>query len=238
MGQKEAFPELIDAHGKINYVTKKRRDAAPNPEWVLMYRGGLPGARIAELVGRPVSTVAYHLRVARQMESGLLGEHKAAATMNTRVTAQGLERMNQLVSMVQKTGRYPSCHAADVSERTLATWLQRRRREASSGTLAPAFQTGLEVLLSWQGTPRIVADENRWMDRLAALVAYRAIGQDWPRHKATTGGEEHELGVWLHTQRIKLRGEELLAERVEALNAVAPGWQTGRQRGRRPGGIS
>jgi hypothetical protein len=40
------------------FVTARSREPAPNEEWILMYRGGLPGSRIAELTGLSVSTSA------------------------------------------------------------------------------------------------------------------------------------------------------------------------------------
>lgn len=92
---------------------------------------------------------------------------------------------------------------------------------------------GLAVLPGWEGKPRSEANEDRWRERLAALVAYRAAGNDWPRHKAFVTGEEHELGVWLHTQRYKARRGELDPQKAEALDTAVPGWRAGRQRGRR-----
>ncbi|MBO1269972.1 helicase-associated protein [Arthrobacter sp. PO-11] len=204
-----------------------------------MYRGGLSRGRIAELTGAPALTVGYHLGVACAADPGLRTAHEAAVGGKDRqVTARGLGRMKQLLAMVQETGRFPSLTADDVSERTLAAWLRRRRREADAGTLAPAFRDGLDVLPGWRGRPRAAADEARWQDRLAALAAYRAAGRDWPRHKATVAGEEHWLGVWLHTQRFKLRRGELGAAKMDALDAAVPGWRAGRQRGRKSGGRS
>jgi hypothetical protein len=214
-------------------VAKTRRDAAPNAEWVLMYRCGLTRARIAELVRAPASTVGYHLRVAAAADPGLRQAHKAAVARKTMVTAQGLDRMQQLVALVQETGRYPSTIAESTSERTLASWLQRRREDARAGALASAFGDGLAALPGWEGKPRVEADEDRWQARLTALSAYRAAGNDWPRHKAFVTGEEHELGVWLHTQRYKTRRGELDPQKANALDAAVPGWRTGRQRGRR-----
>ena len=52
-----------------------RRDAAPNDEWVLMYRRGLPGRRIAELTAAPATTVSYHLRLARAADPELRPAH-------------------------------------------------------------------------------------------------------------------------------------------------------------------
>ncbi|MEK0154736.1 helicase associated domain-containing protein [Arthrobacter oryzae] len=141
--------------------------------------------------------------------------------------------MQQLLAIVQETGRYPSRTAPDAAERTLAAWLQRRRGDARAGRLAPAFRDGLAVLPGWQGASRFLADEARWQDRLGALAAYRATGEDWPRHKGTLTAEEHELGVWLHTQRYKLRRGELDPAKERALDAKAPGWRAGRQRGRK-----
>jgi hypothetical protein len=54
-------------------------------------------------------------------------------------------------------------------------------------------------------------------------VAYLAAGQDWPRHKATVIAQEHELGVWLHTQRFRQRRGELDPAKADALDAAAPG---------------
>jgi hypothetical protein len=167
-----------------------------------MYRGGLTRSRIAALTRAPAATVGYHLSVALAADPELQAAHeKAAAGTKTQVSAQGLARMRELVAMVQETGRYPSRTAGDVAERALASWLERRRRDAAAGTLAPAFRDGLAVLPDWQRPPRAVADEARWQDRLAALARYRAAGHDWPRHKAAVAGEEHDLGVWLHSQR-------------------------------------
>ena len=199
-----------------------------------MYRKGLGRRKIAELAGAPPATVGYHLGVARTLHPGLQAEHEAAAGHKpSQPTVQGRERMQQLLAMVQETGQYPSLSASDASERTLATWLQRRRSDARNGTLAPAFRDGVAVLPGWQGAPRALVDEARWQDRLAALAAYRVAGRDWPRHKATDTREEHELGVWLHTQRYKLRRGELDPAKALALDAEAPGWRAGRQRGRK-----
>jgi hypothetical protein len=211
----------------------RRQATAPNEEWVLMYRGGLPGRRIAALFGVPVSTVGYHLRLARAVDPELRQAHEEAAkAKDTQVTARGLEQMQQLVTMVREKGRYPSRNAESTAERTLAAWLQRRREDARAGTLALAFREGLSVLPGWEGKPRVEADEERWHQRLEQLKEYRAAGNDWPRHKAIITGQEHELGVWLHTQRYKQRRGELDAQKAVALDKAVPGWRVGRKRGR------
>ncbi|TSE17861.1 helicase-associated protein [Arthrobacter sp. KBS0703] len=201
-----------------------------------MYRGGLTRGQIAKLVGAARSTVGYHLAAARAADPQLQSAHEAAAALKTAhtATAAGLEHMRELVDFIQSTGRYPSRASTNDSERSLAAWLQRRREEARDGTLALAYRDGLAALPDWQTPPRAEADEAKWHQRLAALTAYRAAGHDWPRHKATTTGVEHDLGVWLHSQRSKLHCGELDEEKVQDLDRTLPGWREGRQRGRKP----
>lgn len=216
----------------------KQWGAAPEPEWVLMYRRGLSRGKIAELTGAPVRTVGYHLTVARKLAPRLPAEHEeAAGKIPKRVMGPSLERVAQLVTWVQESGRYPSTKAKDKTERGLAAWLIRRRKEAREGTLPPAFRDGLSVLPDWQDLRRANSDEVRWQGRLTALAEYRQSGQDWPRHKANIESPERELGVWLHTQRYKARRGELDPAKMAALDARLPGWRSGRTRGRKPLGI-
>jgi hypothetical protein len=199
-----------------------------------MYRKGLGRDRISVLVEAPLSTVGYHLTIARANDPGLELDHQAAAGAKpARVAAQGLERMRQLIALVHETGRYPSRNSPSETERTLAAWLQRQRQDARADTLAQAYRDGLAVLPGWQTPPRAAADEARWQERLAALTVFRTAGNDWPRHKKVTG-EEHDLGIWLHVQRSKLHRGDLNADKTDALDKAVPGWRTGRRRGRKP----
>ncbi|MET1156587.1 Helicase associated domain protein [Arthrobacter sp.] len=61
---------------------------------------------------------------------------------------------------------------------------------------------------------------------------FREEGNGWPRHHDYGSEYEHTLGVWIHTQRYKLRRGELDPEKFKLLNAAGPGWQAGRTRGR------
>lgn len=72
----------------------------------------------------------------------------------------------------------------------------------------------------------------RRQERLEELKAYRAAGNDWPRHKSVITGEEHELGSWLHSQRYKQRRGQLEATKTAALDESVPGRREGRKRGR------
>jgi hypothetical protein len=159
-------------------VTSRSQRRAPDAEWVLMYRKGLTRARIAELENVSASTVAYHLSVAKAQDEGLQWAHDAAAEGSpaARVTGRTLERMNGLITMVRTEGRYPSSKAGGPEERSLAVWLQRRRRNTTEGRLAPEVRDGLACLPVWQGTPHAAADEERWQQRLSELAEYRAGG--------------------------------------------------------------
>jgi hypothetical protein len=213
----------------------KRWESAPNPEWVLMYRGGLARAQIAKLVGAASSTVGYHPDIARKADPELQAAHEAAAALRTThaATSTGLEHLSELVTFVQTTDRFPSRASTSETEQTLAAWLTHRRAEARDGTLAPAYRDGLAVLAGWLTPPRAETDEARWQERLATLVEYRTAGNDWPRHKAPAVGLEHDLGVWLHFQRAKLHCGELDEAKALELDRVLPGWRAGRRRGRK-----
>jgi hypothetical protein len=201
-----------------------------------MYRDGLTGHRISTLTGKPASTVDYHLRLARAADPQLAAAHaRSRSGSASRVTSLGRNRMRQLVAMVQSTGRFPSRHGGTTAERTLAAWRQRRGEDAPAGRLPDEFKDGLSILPDWARPLRAEADEERWLARFEALTAYRAAGNDWPRHKATINGEEHDLGVWLHAQGSKLRQGQLSADKAAAHDDAAPGWRAGRKRGRRAG---
>lgn len=55
------------------------RRAAPHPEWVQMYRQGIPAPKIAAAAGVGKSTVRYHLRIAAQADPSVRDEHQGAA---------------------------------------------------------------------------------------------------------------------------------------------------------------
>ncbi|SFU10953.1 helicase associated domain-containing protein [Arthrobacter sp. ov118] len=116
----------------------------------------------------------------------------------------------------------------------MARWLSDRRRKAGDGTLHPAYRDRPDRVPGWAGNARTAADDARWHERLAALVAFRAGGNDWPRHRHCASAREHTLGVWIHTQRYKHRRGELDPAKIKLLGDAVPGWQTGRTRGRPP----
>lgn len=85
-------------------MRKRRHDAAPNAEWVLMYRKGLSGQRVADLVGRPARTVEYHLRIARAADPGLQQDHDEAVGMHP----AGVAAMDALIRFVRENKTFPT----------------------------------------------------------------------------------------------------------------------------------
>lgn len=207
----------------------KRR--APHPEWVQMYRQGIPSPKIAAEAGAAESTVRYHLHLAVQAEPAIREEHKAAAGSVTRNSPAGFRNMKDVVALYVEEGRLPSTHSGSARERAAAVWLHRRRQEAAEGHLSPIYKEGLSIIPGWdRPSTRKADDEARWHQRLTEVVMYRAEGKDWPRHKQADTERERLLGVWLHSQRIKYRRSELDQDKEAVLNTVLPGWPTGRKR--------
>jgi hypothetical protein len=206
-------------------------------EWVLMYRLGLGRARIAALVRvPPAAAVGYHLVIARRQDPGLEAEHQAAAgpAPVPCPSPRDLARMDGFLAWVSANGRLPEGRSADRGERSMARWLSLRRREAAGGTLDPAYSNGLARVPGWADNRREAADEARWHQRLARLVAFPEEGNDWPRHHDYASEREHTPGVWIHTQRYKRRRGQLDPVRLKLLNDAVPGWRAGRTRGRSP----
>jgi hypothetical protein len=147
----------------------KRRTAAPNPERVLMYLGGLTRGHIAKLVGTASSTVGYHLDIARANDPELQATHDRAAALRTthHPTAPGLEHLSELVALVEESAGTRQG--------------QRQRIGAAAGRLVAAPARGrpgrdtspLAVLPGWQTPARRETDAARWQERLAALVEDR-----------------------------------------------------------------
>lgn len=216
-------------------ASQAARRTAPHGEWVEMYRRGISPSRIAVVDAAPVTTVRYHLQVAKKLEPELEVEHEAALPRPEGPSASVLQMMQDVVDFYGTCGRLPSARAKSSREATLGRWLYLRRREAQAGTLSPAVRDGLDVIPGWdRASKRKAEDEARWQQRLQQVKGIRAAGGEWPRHQKTPDADERVLGVWLHAQRIKYNQRKLSSEKESLLNEVLPGWREGRPRGRRP----
>lgn len=211
------------------------RRSAPYWEWVEMYRRGILPSRIAVLCSAPVTTVRYHLQVAKKSEPGIEAEHAAALPEPVGPSAVVLQMVQDVVAFYRAGGRLPSAHSKSPREATLGRWLYLRRREAQAGTLSPTVRDGLDVIPGWDlASKRKAEDEARWQKRLQQVKDLRDAGGEWPRHQKTPDADERVLGVWLHAQRINYNQGKLASEKESLLNEVLPGWREGRPRGRRP----
>lgn len=179
----------------------------------------------------PVTTVRYHLQVAKKIESGLEGEHAAALPKPVGPSASVLQVMRDVVAFYRADGRLPSARAKSPREATLGRWLYLRRKEAQKRTLSPAVRDGLDVIPGWdQASPKKAEDEARWQKRFQQVKDLREAGGDWPRHQKTPDADERVLGVWLHGQRINYKQRKMAAEKEALLNEHLPGWREGRRR--------
>lgn len=210
-------------------MTQTKR-TAPDPEWVLMYRQGIPTSKIAAGAGVAETTVRYHLAIAARLDPRIRAEHQAALPVPPqRLTAAGRRNLEDIIAFYNAEGRLPTRRSA--REKTLSAWLHHRRQEAAQGTLSPVYAEALNVIPDWsRPSTKAADDEARWKQRLAEVTAYRAAGNDWPRHNKTTDHAERVLGVWLHTQRIDYRAGKLTPAKETQLNEVIPGWRQGRIR--------
>lgn len=94
-----------------------------------MYRRGLTTTQIAATTGAVQNTVRYHLAIAAGAEPSLRDDHRnAARPTTTRVTAEGLQNLNDTIALHKAEGRLPSSKSASARERALATWLLSLRR--------------------------------------------------------------------------------------------------------------
>lgn len=198
-----------------------------------MYRRGITTSKVAALAGVAETTVRYHLAIAAKLEPSLRGEHRQAALVRSRITAAGLQNLEDVLALYRSEGRLPK-KGVSARERALSIWLHRRRREAAQGELSLIYKEALDVIPGWNHPSTRKADDRaRWKKRLAEVADWRAGGGDWPRHNKTNVAEERILGVWLHVQRINWRAGRLEASMEAELNSEIPGWRQGRARGRR-----
>ncbi|WP_251046472.1 helicase associated domain-containing protein [Arthrobacter sp. ISL-85] len=175
--------------------------------------------------------------MAAQKDPALREQH-AQATPATppRVDNRSLENLEDILALYRTEGRLPSSRAKSARERTLSSWLGRKRQESETGRLSAVVRDRLREIPGWDA-PRKQKEKRAalWNQRLSELVKYRAEGNDWPLHKKAATEQERLLGVWIHSQRITHRKGTLTPARQARLNTELPGWRQGRpRRGGRP----
>lgn len=114
---------------------------APDPEWVQMYRSGLPTPKIAACAGVAETTVRYHLAIAARQDPKLRAEHKAALPpVPPQVASAGRRNLEDVLAFYTAKARLP-VNRRSARETALAGWLARRRQEATDRHLSPPTPT-------------------------------------------------------------------------------------------------
>lgn len=173
-------------------MTQTKR-TAPDPEWVLMYRQGIPTSKIATGAGVAETTVRYHLAIAARLDPRIRAGHQAALPAALpRLTLAGRRNLEDIIAFYKTKGRLP-IFIRPAREKALAVWLHRRRKEAAQGTLSPAYADALDVIPDWRKpSTKQADDEARWTQRLTEVTEYRAAGNDWPRHNKKPTPSQNE----------------------------------------------
>lgn len=79
-------------------LMSQTRRSAPDPEWVQMYRNGIPTPKITAAAGAAETTVRYHLAIADRQDPGLRDAHKAALPKSQRLTVPGQRNLEDILA--------------------------------------------------------------------------------------------------------------------------------------------
>ena len=209
-----------------------------HPEWLLMYRKGLPFGLIATLCKAPRSTVHAYLRRQSQLHRELAEEHErnrpSEGIQYRGVPQSWVEHVETLKAFIDVHGRMPRNGGRPDGETALASWLSAQRRKHLDGGLRPEALELLKAIPDWEVSARALEDRQRWHQRLAELRLFLDSEGRWPRYRGYRSEDERVLGVWLHGQKQKLTNRLLTEEEVRALTDAAPGWDGVLRMTRRP----
>jgi hypothetical protein len=119
-------------------MTQTKR-TAPDPEWVLMHRQGIPTPKIAAADGVAETTVRYHLVIAAKLDPRIRAEHQASlpAALPSDSSRSGGTLRTSSLSTKPKAGCPPSAQPA---KRRWRCGCIGGRQEAAQGTLSPAYK--------------------------------------------------------------------------------------------------
>jgi len=209
-----------------------------HPEWLLMYRKGLPFGLIAKLCKAPRSTVHAYLQRQSELYPELAEEHErnrpSDRLQHRSVSQSWLGHMEALKAFIDEHGRMPHNGGPADGETALASWLSVQRRKHLEGSLRPEALELLADIPDWNMSARALDDRQRWHQRLAELQLFLDLEGRSPRYRGYKTEHERILGVWLHGQKQKLTNRLLTIEEVRLLTESAPGWDDVLRMTRRP----
>lgn len=198
-------------------------------EWIIMYRQGLPVARIAELCGVKIQAVKRAIDRALRLEPELEQEHQARTqTPTSPISAAWRARSEELAQFISSHGRPPFGSGHGPLESSLGRWLAKQRAAALKGELTEEKRRALDQAGDWEKLPRAHLDAQRWNGRLVELEGFVSRHARFPSYRAAST-HERVLGTWLHTQRQSVSRGKISPGQLQALHDRVPGWDTWRR---------
>ena len=129
--------------------------------------------------------------------------------------ARWAARLAALQAFHAAHSRWPAESDRDPKARSLASWLDKQRRLYRAGKLSGQRRQALDDAGAADGGKK-PAPADRWLDRLAQVVAYQTRYGRWP--SATLGDHQEAVdAVWLIRQRTAARRGLLSEPRRQAL---------------------
>ncbi len=128
------------------------------------------------------------------------------------------ENFKDVKKYVEENDKYPVQNHDDENITFLGRWVSVQRKKYKQKNLS---DYRIECLKSLRGWEWEVDYEKRWKDILKKVKRYVKKHKDFPDYSA--GGEEGKLGRWVQTQNQRYKNNNLVEQRVEALEKIS-GW--------------
>lgn len=131
-------------------------------------------------------------------------------------------RLRSLLSFTQTHERAPSRSSDDTTERALGDWFARTKSRYQRGLLR-----GLQHELFERRVPEdLLRTDHKWYATLAKLSEFQHERGHFP-NRDSSDSSERRLSSWLGHQRNAFRGEAMPKQKIDALDAAVPGWDSG-----------
>lgn len=128
---------------------------------------------------------------------------------------------DRLARHLAEHGAFPAARDAAPEVAALARWVQRQRRLAEAGALAPARERWLDRQSAGWRDRGLAA----WQETATRVERFSAEHGRLPLRAAEAPPLERELGVWLGNQRAAHRSGALSADRARLLDERLPEWR-------------
>ncbi len=202
-------------------------DVSRHPEWDMMYAAGLTVREISTWCHQTYSTVHLHLQVREKYSPGLRARHEAAlADRGPSIpSTKWRNRLTAVVDFYQAHGRMPAAND-ELVEQSMHLWLCSQRCAFERGDMPLSKKVLLEASPGWDQNSHQQQLDQLWNSHLQAFLDFVDTRGQMPRYRNYSSEFEHQLGVWMHNQHQRRSQGNLVAWRLEALNAAAPDWRS------------